>query len=420
MWDGSRWRLLDAASGDVDGQVVLSGAVRAGEIRDDRVFVLVQSGPRTVQPFEHAADGAFEHPDDYDFAISHVTDTQYLTETYPEVYAEALSWIAANAEARRIAFATHTGDIVQNHVDPAQNEVRAREEFERASRIQRILEDAAIPNSVLPGNHDNIRGADNTLFNEFFGPERYAGAPGYGGSIGPEDNSANFSTFEREGARFLMLSLPYAYAEREIAWAEEVVAAHPDHNVVISTHEHVTPKTAEVDALRSTGSRWVSRAGELWDRVIAPNRNVVLVLSGHFHGIGQLVTPDAGGIPGHTVVELLADYQEFRTHTGERATGFQRLLQVDLASGSVAVDTFSVRLGADASFDYDYPQFVPDNGSEMTGSNARPWRIVAEGLQDRYTAEDDQFSATVRLQFAKRVATDAVTVARIREQLAAQ
>jgi len=84
---------------------------------------------------------------------------------------------------------------------------------------------------------------------------------------------------------------------------------------------------------------------------------------------------------------------------------------VDLASGGVAVDTFSVRLSADASFDYDYPQFVPDNGSEMSGSNARPWRIVAEGLQGRYTAADDQFAAMVRLQYAKRVDTDAVTVA---------
>ena len=76
---------------------------------------------------------------------------------------------------------------------------------------------------------------------------------------------------------------------------------------------------------------------------------MVLVLSGHFHGLGQLTTENAGGIEGHTVVELLADYQEFRTHTGERATGFQRLLQLDLASGGVAVDTFSVRLDAATS-----------------------------------------------------------------------
>lgn len=406
VWDGGAWRVLDSGA----GAEVLNGVLERGDLRGDRVHLLVQNGPRTAAPFAHAADGAFEDPADYDLAISHITDTQYLTETYPEVYAQELSWVVANAGARKIEFATHTGDIIQNYVDPAQNDRRARTEFERASDIQRILEDAGVPHSVLPGNHDNLRGADNSLFNRYFGPDRYADAPWYGGSIAPGDNSANFSTFESAGARFLMLSLPYAYGEREISWAEGVVADHPDRNVILSTHEHVTPKTAEVGALRSTGSRWVSRAGELWERVIAPNRNVVLVLSGHFHGIGSLVTPDAGGIPGHTVVELLADYQEFRTHTGERATGFQRLLQIDLASGGVAVDTFSMRLQAHASYTYDYPQFVPDTGSTATGSNVRPWRIVAEGLQGRYTPDDDQFLSTVAFQYEKTIATDRILV----------
>jgi hypothetical protein len=146
--------------------------------------------------------------------------------------------------------------------------------------------------------------------------------------------------------------------------------------------------------------------------VIAPNRNVVIVLSGHFHGIGQLVTEDAGGIPGHTVVELLADYQEFRTHTGERATGFYRMLQFDVDGGAVAVDTRSVRLAASYSYDYDYRQFVPDNGLPTTPSNARPWRIVDSGLQGRYGEEDDEFTAWVTLQHPKSVTTTAVMAGR--------
>jgi hypothetical protein len=137
---------------------------------------------------------------------------------------------------------------------------------------------------------------------------------------------------------------------------------------------------------------------------------VVVVLSGHFHGIGQLVTEDAGGIPGHTVVELLADYQEFRTHTGERATGFYRMLQFDLDAGAIAVDTRSVRLAESYSFDYDYRQFLPDNGSPNTPSNARPWRIVDSGLQGRYTEEDDEFGAYVRLQHPKLVNTVSLEV----------
>ena len=74
-----------------------------------------------------------------------------------------------------------------------------------------------MPNSVLPGNHDNTRGVDNGLFNEFFGPGRYRDADWYGGSIAPDDNCANFSTFEASGARMLMLSLPYGTASA--SWA---------------------------------------------------------------------------------------------------------------------------------------------------------------------------------------------------------
>jgi hypothetical protein len=414
--DAGAWRTLDEQAGTrtatgprAEERVRLSGEVAGREVDDGRVELLVQVVP-AGDPAVTAGAGIAE-AGAYDLAISHMTDTQYYSEAYPEVYADQVGWVAANAEARKIAFATHTGDLVQSWVDPDQIEDRARREFEVASEMQRVLDDAAVPNSVLPGNHDNKRGVTNELFNEYFGPARYADEAWYGESIAPGDNSANWSSFEAGGAQFVMISLPYAYAEREIAWAESVVAAHPGANIVISTHEHLTPKTDEQDAERSTSSRWVSHGDLLWERVVAPHRNVVLVLSGHFHGIGSIVTENAGGIDGHTVLEALADYQEFRTHTGERATGFQRLLQIDLASGTLAVDTFSVGLGATASHPYDYEQFVPDNGHDTTASNERPWRVLERGLQHRYTEADDEFAVSLNLQHEKAVETDAVTFA---------
>ena len=402
------WRTLDSASDTTSsGELTLSGEIRGSERPAGRAEILVQSVPRT-SALVGRPDSAFADPADYDLAISHLTDTQYLTEAYPEVYAEAVGWVLANRDVRKIAFATHTGDLVQNWVDPDQTEPRARREFEIASDIQGMLDDAGMPNSVLPGNHDNKRGITNELFNAYFGPSRYSNATWYGGSIAPGDNSANFSTFERAGARFLMLSLPYAFGESELAWAEDVVARHPDHNVIVSTHEHVTPAAPDAPVGRSVGSRWISRGGELWERVVAPNRNVVAVLSGHFHGLGRIVTEDAGGIEGHTVIEMVADYQEFRTHSGERSTGFQRLLQLDLAGGRIAVDTFSSNLGAHASFPYDYEQFVPENGRETSATNARPWNVLAAGLQDRYTAEDDDFGVPIRFQYEKAVLTGGI------------
>lgn len=403
------WRTLDEAEAAPEGgthEIVLTGDVRPDEVSAGATELLVQ-----VVPARAAADRAgFADPDDYDLAVSHITDTQYLSEAYPEVYAEQLAWIRASEDARKISFVAHTGDLIQNWVDPDQQQPRARREYEVASTTQAILDVAGIANSVLPGNHDNKRGVTNDLFNEYFGPDRYAGAPWYGGSIAPDDNSANYTLFERAGARFLVLSLPYGYAERELAWAEGIVSGHPDRNVIVATHEHLSATGPDNPPSRSTSSRWLSRADELWTRVVAPHRNVVLVLAGHFHGLSRIDTKDAGDIPGHSVTELLADYQEFRTHTGERATGFQRLLQIDLAGGTVQVDTFSATLGEHASFPYDYEQAVADNGRDTSGSNARPWRILDHGLQNRYTVADDDFSVRLSFQFDKAVQTSDVRI----------
>jgi len=409
VWDATvtAWRAIDAGVPSADGgEVVLTGILAANDVDRERVTLLVQDSKRAAPTVSTKRTGEFENPDNYDFAVSHITDTQYLSESYPEVYAQSVGWIIDNSAERKIAFTTHTGDLIQNWVDPNQSEARARIEFGRASEIQGLLDNAGLPNSVLPGNHDNKRGQDNSLFNEYFPPMRYEGTEWYGGSIAQGDNTANYSLFEHDGAKFLMLSLPYAYGEREIEWASEIVTDNPDRNIIISTHEHVSPKTEFEQARRSESSRWLSKGRELWNRVIAPNRNVIAVLSGHFHGLGQIVTENAGGLEGHTVVELLADYQEFRTHDGDRATGFQRLLQFDLDGGAIAVDTFSATLDATASFDYDYPQFVPENGSDSALANGRPWRIVEAGVQDRYTAEDDEFTAAVSFQYPKAVATD--------------
>lgn len=409
VWDHAApgWRLLDTGSG---APVTLEGAIGADDIADGVVTLLVRDGDRIESTLAPEPDGAFEDPSDYDVALAHVTDTQYLSEAYPAVYARMLSWIADEAQERRIGFVQHTGDLIQNWVDPDQSDDRAVVEYERASAIQAILDDAGIPNAVLPGNHDTKRGLDHDLFNAAFGPQRYEGRPWYGESIAPGDNRASWSRFEAAGAEFIVLTLPYGYGEPELAWAERVVAEYPGANVIIATHEHLRPMTADDAARRSDASRWNSRADELWARVVEPNRNVILVLSGHFHGIGTIVSDDVGGVPGRTVAELLADYQEFRTHTGARATGFFRMLQFDVDGGAIAVDTRSVRLGESASADYDYLQVKPENGLDTALSNNRPWNVVDAGLQGRYDALDDEFRVSIVLQHDTLVSTIAVEV----------
>ncbi len=396
-WDAAaaRWRVIGESVADARGSATVGGETAATEA----LLVQVLPTPRAAADLE--PDAAFERVDDVDASIVHLTDTQYLSEGYPEEYERMTRWIVELGQQRELAAVVHTGDLVQSWVDPDQSEARARIEFARASAAQKVLEDAGLVTTVLPGNHDTKRGIDTALYAEYFGPDRYADAPGFVAPIAPGDATSSYTIVQAGPAPVLVLSIGYGYGERELVWAEGVVRQHPGHNVVIATHEHLTPLTRWDPARRATDNRWLSRADELWQRVVEPHRNVVAVLAGHYHGLGAIVTPDAGGIEGHDVVELLADYQEFRTDSGERATGFLRLLQWDLAAGQLLVDTYSPRLDATVSAAYDYPQFVLESGVESRPANGRPWNIVALGAEGRYGVADDEFAVPLTLQYDK-------------------
>lgn len=408
-WDAAadQWRVLGEALADSAGSVSVVGATGDGA-PVAALLVQVLPAPADAAPF--APDGAFADPTTIDATVVHLTDTQYLAEGYPEEYERMTQWIVELSRQRSVDAVVHTGDLVQSWVDPDQSDARARIEFERASAAQSILEEAGLVTTVLPGNHDTKRGITTDLYSEYFGPERYADNLGFT-PIAPGDATSSYTIVDAGPAPMLVLSIGYGYGERELAWAEEVVRTHPGHNVIVATHEHLTPMTPYDPARRATDNRWLSSADELWQRVVAPNRNVVAVLAGHYHGLGAIVTPDAGGIEGHDVVELLADYQEFRTPSGERATGFLRLLQWDLAAGRLLVDTYSPRLDEAHAADYDYRQFVIERGAASAPANGRPWNIVALGTEGRYGVEDDEFAVPVTLQYEKTLRMTGLTLA---------
>lgn len=172
---------------------MLSGELEADHLNEGTAPVLVTGEDPFADDLTNEIADALEDPDDYDFAIAHVTDTQYLTEgaaedayseeqqaIWADAYTDTLDWIVANADERKIEYVAHTGDIIENwHTGgPVADEVSYREiaieEFEFASESQRILDDAEIVNGVLPGNHDNRSSNDvgpDSLHNEYFGPD---------------------------------------------------------------------------------------------------------------------------------------------------------------------------------------------------------------------------------------------------------
>ncbi|MTV24515.1 hypothetical protein FTX61_03660 [Nitriliruptoraceae bacterium ZYF776] len=383
------WVLLDAAGGRVDEDVTLLGhAEVAATVRDGSLDVLVIDGPGTGAALRGSHDGfeTFGDPSSYDGAMVHLTDTQFLAESHRDVYADMVQWILQYEDARRIDYSVHTGDIIETWLNGTHLEAVARDEFAAASDIMAMLDDAGHPYGILPGNHDDKWGRDKDLYEEYFGLERYADNPWFGGSFPAGTNHNHWDLIEIGGKEILVVNLGYFEGDAAIAWANEVIAAHPDHDVIFATHEYLN---TEADHSTTENYRWTSLGRRYFEEIVAPNENVFLTLSGHYHGIAQAVRRVEDGIAGpdgRVVLELLADYQNFERE-GLRDTGFQRLLQFDWDAGLLAVNTYSPTLGEHNSYAYDQP--------------AR-----------RYGPEDDEFLAelTVTSRYDKRVATDSIGV----------
>ncbi|WP_072807160.1 metallophosphoesterase [Rhodococcoides yunnanense] len=318
------------------------------------VEVMIIDSPRVDRSFAEdnaEPDGAFAEPGSYDFALQHITDTQYISRDDPTVYDDMTQWTVDNAESYDIDYSMHTGDIIQSWISPGRPDTQSRSEFEAAGEAMKLLEDAGIPHGVLPGNHDNLWNVagklvpgmheeNHALYNEYFGPQRYRDQPWWGDSFTSEDNSAHYDLVDIAGAKFLMLYIGYNPPEKVMKWAEQVLDDHPDRNVVIGTHYYLDEGGEK--KLMAFGDIGASSGQQIWNRLVVPHDSVFLVLSGHVDGQATVVDWQIGDTD-RTVVQLLADYQYFEVE-GERTAGFQRLLQFDIDGETLAVTTHSPAL----------------------------------------------------------------------------
>jgi hypothetical protein len=363
VWDVGlqQWKEVTSARGSDTADTTVVGTTRLGPAIDGEVVHVLVEARDPFADVPSKPDHAFRDPGSYDFAIAWMSDTQYLaqggalgTPKFGETYQAINDWIMSNASQRKIVYTAHTGDIINSWQSTSTDLARARKEFVFASKMMDILEGkpagatpAYMPNGVLPGNHDNRTGSNNDLYNEYFGPARYealealapTGEDGqgfYGGPWRPGDNQNHYDLIEAGGTKLIFVHLGYTVRDDEIAWANQVLADHRDRAAVILTHSYLLPSNAP----DGRGGDLTTMDGrDLYAKVVVPNPNVFLTLSGHTHGVGLNIKHDVG-VKGRTVVEMLANHQFFEVN-GERRVGHFRLLQVNLQKGQVTVDTYS-------------------------------------------------------------------------------
>jgi hypothetical protein len=322
------------------------------------------------------------------FQIVAIPDTQInsLTPVWGQAFLDQTTWIRANASD--ISFVSHLGDLVQGEYGGLEAIPGAtwEEQWARVDSIMGQLDAAntvdgqALPYSASIGNHDllnrgNKLNPEDTIagggFRTYFGADRYAAYPWYGGSDATQWNHSQ--TFVAGGHTYLHINLEYrpelvtndlglsrvAGIDDAIAWAQGVIDANPGVPTILSSHQLLTDAETDAnDLLGYVGDGADTTFGEggyngtgayVWENLIRDNPQIFMTLNGHEHegpyredGEFHQVSTNDAGLP---VFEILVNYQDyFNPLTGNDP--YLRLIDFDLEAGEIRNRTFSPTFAA--------------------------------------------------------------------------
>lgn len=257
-------------------------------------------------------------------------------------YQVQTEWLAEVRDDLNIPLVAHLGDVVDR--------ATVQSEWAVPDAAHRVLEEAGLPYSILPGNHDltNTRVTDRELTPEEpylrrFPPERSADQPTV--TSRDETGFSEYHVFEAEGQEYLMIALAWRVSDETIAWAEQVMADHPTLPTILTSHE--------ILGVASDGTTATStpNGDRLWERLIRSNDQIFLTISGHNHGSAHRTLTNDHGNDVHQVL------QDWQMHY-EGGNGYLGLFEFDLAHGTINVSAPSpwvVWKPQEALTEYDQP-----------------------------------------------------------------
>ncbi len=277
------------------------------------------------------SNGSITDPTDYDYSFAIIGDQQCMVQYARELnsnkyFKKIYDYILNNASSKKIAHVFNLGDIVQttyeyDQTNTDEHKSRMDKEAEIAyTQIARL--DGVVDYSLVRGNHDGP---------EFY--EQYYGVnstyTGYASHI--EDYFINSSNsvhyFSAGNLDYMVVTLDFGAGDLVIEWANEIIAAHPNHNVIISTHAYMykdgnlltnsnlcaRKPDGTNDPLYNTAMGATANNGDdLWNKLISKHANIVMVLNGHV-GSEDVVCTQLKGENGNTVTNVLINPQEMDT-----------------------------------------------------------------------------------------------------------
>ena len=283
-----------------------------------------------------------ELPDNnYSYSFAIVGDTQTVADQNPELLKNIYQWILNNQASKNIQYVIGLGDITEYGVDVGHTnyeEARANAQWTAAKEAISLM-DGKIPYSLIRGDgHDGIE-----LFNQYFGNHA-----GYTQNIsgyyqeGRIDNV--YHTFKAGTVDYLLLCLDHGTKDDVLVWANEVVATHPNHQVIVTTH-HYMKSDGTLSVRGETGNATAydpnnNAADDLWNKFLSKHPNISMVICGHSDSDDVVVTKQTGN-HGNEVTQILINPQTMDAEYGQGSKGMVAMFYFSEDGAEVQVEYYS-------------------------------------------------------------------------------
>lgn len=241
-------------------------------------------------------------------SIIWISDSQHYTkfDDLNKNYEAIMNYSIEQYKNNNAGYLIHTGDLVEDFISSSSNEEQYElvyNQWEIANNAHKILDEAKMPYGVVSGNHDtgtSLQSLNYEQFKEFFGNYRFHNTPWFGGSL--NDNESHYDLITIGNIDFIVMYLGYGVEANldTINWANTILKRYPNRNAILCTHSYL--KYNGGNGLPDETSRYDS----IFNNIVSPNENVIMVLCGHDNGAyRRSVKIDEN----RYVYEILADYQ---------------------------------------------------------------------------------------------------------------
>lgn len=387
LWDheAEEWVLEDTDSDPEGGGLVLDveteGRTDGGPqaIADDGTVSLLVWRGLPEDPTTTDRDPTVEpDPTAYDWGMDHVPDTQLYAQTTPELMHHQFEYLVDRADERNTQMVVQAGDWVNREY------LSQEYQWKNAEPAAVSMEEAGLPYMISWGNHDYTDERNGrVMLPKYFPHERFEesleGTPWTFGGSNSIDNY--YYTGEIDGAELLMLEVGFFSADdpddEGLAWARDVLEQHPDHTVILATHQSVGIGE----------NNWANE--QVMNQLIDPYPQVKLVLGGHIAGTGVAShTRDDGSV----AYGILTDYQS-RVYGGQE---YMRHLSIDAENGLLYSNTYSPLLDTTTSDGDWHTDIDPENVPGFHGEDSENFVIDLDlGGETERTLSTDSLTLSV-------------------------